>query len=365
MRIKDIRASVHRLPIHLPLVDAPADHRDHVFCEVETEDGLVGFGMTARFVPGAVVSILHRDLLPAMRDMDPRDLEAIHDRAHAIVSERGFVTGANLAAVSCLDLALWDIIGKAANRTVAQLLGGLRDHATVYMTYGFGNYDKDQLAELARRLIADGHTRLKMLVAVPGLGWREDARRVRHVREVIGEEIELALDANEGYSLPDAMQLCRAVADCDIAWLEDPVHRNEVRDLAHLRRHTTIPLAAGQMEGHALRFRQYLEHDAIDILLPNPMFNGGMTETRKVAALAQIYNKPLSDAGGATYFSLHHVAAFRGATHVECHFKSQFLEENLFVGAPKPADGRLQVPAAPGFGLEVNRDLLKDSRVAL
>lgn len=363
MRIKDVRASAHRLPIHLPLFDAPTDYRDHVVCEVETDEGLVGFGMTARFVAEAVVSILTRDILPAVRDMDPRDLERISERVRAVVSERGFVTGANLAAVSCLDLALWDLIGINAGRSVAQLLGGYRDHATVYVTYGFGNYDKDQLAVLARGLIADGHTRLKMLVGVPGLGWREDAARVRHVREAIGEGIELALDANESYSLADAMKLCRAVEECDIAWLEDPVHRNEVRDLAHLRRHTAIPLAAGQMEGYALRFRQYIENDAIDILLPNPMFNGGMTETRKVAALAQTYNKPLSDAGGATYFSLHHVAGFSNGTHVECHLKSQFMEENLFVGAPKPAHGTLRVPDAPGFGLTVNRDLLKDSRI--
>lgn len=82
-----------------------------------------------------------------------------------------------------------------------------------------------------------------------------------------------------------------------------------------------------------------------------------------MAYLAQIYNKPLSDAGGATYFSVHHVAAFRNGTHVECHFKSQFMEENLFIDAPRPENGILRIPDSPGFGLEVNRDVLKDSRV--
>ncbi len=363
MKIKDIRASVHQLPIYLPKIEQPTEHRRHVFCEVETDEGHVGYGMTARFLTPAVAAILTNELLPAVRDMDPRDLEAIHERVGRVVSERGIMTGVNMAAVSCLDIALWDLIGKASERSVAQLLGGYRDYATVYMTYGFGNYDRDQLAELARELITAGHTRLKMLVGVPGFGWREDAARVRHVRDAIGDAIDLALDANENYSATDALKLCRAVEDCDIAWLEDPVRRNDVRDLRHLRQHTTIPLAAGQMDGHSARFRQYLENDAIDILLPNPMFNGGITETRRVAYLAQIYNKPLSDAGGATYFSLHHVAAFRNGTHVECHFKSQFMEENLFVGAPRPKDGRLKVPAAPGFGIEFNRDVLRDSQV--
>ena len=364
MKIKDIRASVHRLPIYLPRFDEPTEHRHHVLCEVETDGGHVGHGMTARFLTRAVASALNHDILPAVRDMDPRDLEAVHERVGQVVSERGLMTGVNLAVLSCLDIALWDLAGKAAGRTVAQLLGGHRDFATVYMTYGFGNYDRDQLAELALELIAEGYTRIKMLVGVPGLGWREDAARVRHVRDAIGDAVELALDANEGYSGSDALKLCRAVEDCNIAWLEDPVRNNDVRDLKHLRRHTAIPLAAGQMDGHSARFRQYLENDAIDILLPNPMFNGGITETRRVACLAQIYEKPLSDAGGATYFSLHHVAAFRNGTHVECHFKSRYLEENLFVGAPKPIDGRLRVPGGPGFGLTINRDLLKDTRVA-
>ncbi len=365
MKIKDVRASVHRLPIFLPLIDEPTEHRNHVLCEVETDEGHVGLGMTARFLTPAVVAILTHDILPAVRDMDPRDLEAIHHRVGRVVSERGIMTGANLAAVSCLDIALWDIIGKQAGRTVAQLLGGYRDFATVYMTYGFGNYDRDQLVELAKGLIAEGHTRLKMLVGVSDEGWRGDAARVRHVREAIGGGIELALDANESYSLDQAMQLCRTVEDCDIAWLEDPVRRNDVKDMAQLRRHTTIPLAAGQMDGHAARFRQYIEADAIDILLPNSMFNGGVTETRKVAYLAQIYNKPLSDAGGATLFSMHHVAGFRNGTHVECHFKSRYMEENLFIDAPRPKNGVIRIPAAAGFGLEVNRDVLNDTRLTI
>lgn len=365
MKIVDIRASVHRLPIHLPLINKPTEDRYYVACEVEVEGGLTGFGMTARFVPFAVASILTQSILPVVRGLNAHDLELIHHRVGRVVSERGLMTGANLAAVSCFDIALWDILGKAAGRSVAQLLGGYRDFAPCYMTYGFGNYDRDQLVELARDLIRRGFTCIKMLVAVPGLGWREDALRVRHVRDAVGEEVELALDANEGYSLDEVMALVRAVADCNIAWIEDPVHRNDPRDLAHLRRCFAIPIALGQMEGHSARFRTYIEHDAIDIMLANPMFNGGVTETRKVAALSQIYNRPLSDAGGATYFSMHHIAAYANATRVECHFKSEHMEALLFPDAPKPENGMIRIPDAPGFGLTVNRDALKDSEVTI
>ena len=98
MKIKDIRASVHRLPIYLPRFEKPTEHRHHVFCEVETDEGHVGFGLTARFLTRAVASALTDDILPAVRDMDPRDLEAVHERVGRVVSERGIMTGANLAA---------------------------------------------------------------------------------------------------------------------------------------------------------------------------------------------------------------------------------------------------------------------------
>ena len=106
MKIKGIRASVHRLPIYLPGFAEPTEHRHHVFCEVETDEGHVGHGMTARFLTRAVASALMHDIFPAVRDMDPRDIEAVHDRVGRVVSERGQMNGVNLAAVSCLDIAL-------------------------------------------------------------------------------------------------------------------------------------------------------------------------------------------------------------------------------------------------------------------
>ena len=156
------------------------------------------------------------------------------------------MTGVNLAALSCVDLALWDLIGKASGRTVAQLLGGHADRAKVYVTYGFGAYDRDQLVEMARRLIAEGHTRLKVLVGVAKGGIVEDAARVRHVREAVGDGVTLAIDANESLGLEEAKRLCRLVEDLDLAWFEDPLARCDARDMGVLRRSTTIPCRPGR-----------------------------------------------------------------------------------------------------------------------
>jgi L-rhamnonate dehydratase len=364
MKIARISASVHRFETRLPLIDKKAGDSMRVVCEVETDDGIVGIGMAARFLCHGVAAAVTKDLFPAIKGMDPRDLEAIHARLHPLVSERGMMSGINLSVLSCIDIALWDIIGKASGRTVAQLLGGHSDHADVYVTYGFGAYDKDQLVEMARRLIAAGHKRLKVLVGVAKGGYVEDAARVRHVRKAIGDDILLAIDANESLGVEEATQLCRLIEELEIAWFEDPCRRNDPRDLAMLRKRTTIPISAGQMDGHSHRFRELIEHDAIDILMPNSLYNGGVTETRRVAHLAQIYNRPLSDAGGGGIFSVHHVAGFRNGTLAECHLGTDQVERQLFTNAPEPENGRVQIPDRPGFGVELNREAMKDTLVA-
>lgn len=363
MKIKAVRASVHVFNTALPLIggrDAPSDL---VVCEIETDEGHVGIGLASRFMCHSIATAVIRHLGPAVIGLDPRNLEQVHGRLHKLVSERGQTIGVNLCALSCIDLALWDIIGKAANRTVAELLGGHRDHADIYVTFGFGQYDRDQLVEMARSLIAQGHSRLKMLVGVAKGGIEEDAGRVRHVRDALGPGVLLAIDANESLSLDHAMRLAGMIEECNIAWFEDPVWRNHPRDLALLRRRTTIPLSAGQMDGHSARFREFIEHNAIDIFMPNSLYNGGMTETRRVAYLAQIYDRPLSDAGGGGIFCLHHVAGFRNGTLAEMHLAVEELERQLFLDAPVAKGGRTLIPKKPGFGVTLNRDALKDTLV--
>lgn len=362
MKIKDVRVSVHRFENSIPLINKRLEDDYRIICEIETDEGHTGFGNASRFLWHGVAAVVKHHIAPAIIDMDPRDLEAIHARLQPILSERGSMTGINLTALSTVDLALWDLIGKAQGRTVAQMLGGAKDYADAYVTYGFAAYDVDQLIEMANRLIANGHSRLKMLVGSK-LGVKEDERRVRAVREALGDEILLAVDANESMNAEDAMRLCPLIEPYNIAWFEDPLRRVDARDMGRLRRSTTIPLSAGQMDGHSLRFREWIEHDGIDIFMPNSMYNGGMTETRRVAHLAQIYNKPLSDAGGGGVWCLHHVAGFRNGTLAEIHLGSEQVEEQMFLDPPKPVNGRIAIPDQPGFGVTLDRDKLRETLV--
>lgn len=362
MKIQRISASVHQFPIVPPLLTEPIEHRKVVFCEVETEDGTVGHGLTGHFLPFAVVTALEKEFLPVVRGMDVRDVERIHQTVWTRLNPRA-MTGVISSALSCLDIACWDIHGKATGRTIAQLLGGARDEVASYITFGFPEYDPDQLVQAAKDQVKAGFRRLKMVVGVTELGPLEDARRVRAVREAIGDDVELMIDANYMFSPVEAFILARAVEDCHLTWFEEPLHQNDARAMADLRRRVQIPLSGGQMEGHRWRFRELVDNQAVDILQPNACYCGGYTEARKAAHLAQAFNLPIANGGGWPRFNMHTMAGLMNGWRVEFHLGMKFVEEQIFTDAPDPdpVTNTVRIPSAPGLGMQVNRDALRDS----
>lgn len=363
MRIGTIRAGVHSIPVTIPLLDKPIEHRKVVFCEVETDDGYVGCGLTGHFLPFAVAVALEKEILPVVKGMDPRDTEAVHAKVWWTLNPRA-MTGVISSALSCLDIALWDIHGKLVDRTVAQLLGGARDRAPTYITFGFPQYDRDQIVQAARDQVRAGNRRLKLVVAATPGGWQEDAQRIRLVREAIGDDVHLMIDANYMFNPMEARLLTRAVEDCGLTWFEEPLHQNDARALADLRASTRIPIAAGQMEGHRWRLRELVEKQAVDVLQPNCVYNGGYTETRKVAHLAQIYNLPIANGGGWPLFNMHVMAGLMNGWLVEYHLGMQFVGEHLFCDPPRSVDQSVEIPRLPGLGLTPNHDHLKETRVS-
>jgi L-alanine-DL-glutamate epimerase-like enolase superfamily enzyme len=370
MRIKDIRASLHRFSITIPLLEGQkvegygrAEQTRFVFCEVETDEGIIGYGLTGHFLAEAVVVALEKHVLELVRDFDVRDLELIHQRVWAKLNPRA-MTGVVSMALSCLDIALWDIMGKAAGRSIAQLLGNARTKVPAYVTFGFPQYDRALLAEAARLHVNNGFKALKSVVAVDPGGWREDAKRTRVIREAVGDDIDLMIDANYLFTPVEAKMLCREIEDLNLTWFEEPLQQNDARALADLRHSTKIPLAAGQMEGHRWRLRELVDNQAVDILQPNVTYCGGFTEARKAAHLAQIYNLPIANGGGWPIFNMHLMAGMMNGWFVEWHLGMVAVGETLFTDAPKPVDGWLTIPERPGLGLTLDRAAWKDTRIA-
>lgn len=362
MRIASIEASVHAFPIYVPLIDDPIQTRRVTFCKVATDDGIEGWGLTGDFLGESIVTALNGNLADTVMGMDPRDVEAIHHRVWTTLNPRAY-TGVISNALSALDIACWDIHGKAAGRTVAQLLGGHSDDAEAYVTFGNLHYDRDQLVECATMFAKQGVTRLKMEAACAG-GWQEDARRIRAVRDAIGPDVELMIDANYKMTMAAARYLARAVADCNLSWFEEPLHQNDAVALADLRRHINMPIAAGQMEGSRWRFREFMMHRSVDIVQPNCLFCGGFTEQRKIAHMAQAFNLPIANGAGWPTLNVHAMAGLMNGTFVELHLGTTHLEKVAFKNAPAAEGNRLKVPDRPGLGFEPDWDALREVKVA-
>jgi L-alanine-DL-glutamate epimerase-like enolase superfamily enzyme len=199
-----------------------------------------------------------------------------------------------------------------------------------------------------------------MVVAVEPENPRTDAERVRAVREAVGEKIELMIDANYLFSFNRALELCKLVEPYHITWLEEPVYQNDAHLLADLRRHTSIPIAAGQNEGHRFRHRELIVNHAVDIVQPNVCSVGGYTEAVKVAAMAQAFNLPIANGGGWPHHNMHLHAAMSNGWRVEFHLDMWKVGEVKYKNPPAPERGWVTIPEKPGLGLEPRWEALKE-----
>jgi len=342
------------------ILEGPGRHEDHDRAELSLD--------LPRNID-AVVNAVKAGIAEQIVGLDPLAPERLYQKLFALTSsrlaaERGWNRDALIRISAAVDLACWDIHGKATGRSVAQLRGGHRDYADAYVTFGNLHYDRDQLVECATMFAKKGVAKLKMEAACSG-GWQEDVRRIRAVRDAIGPDVELMIDANYKMTTAEARYLARAVADCNLSWFEEPLLQNDAVALADLRHHITMPIAAGQMEGSRWRFREFMMHRSVDIVQPHCIYCGGFTEQRKVAHMAQAFNLPIANGAGWPTLNVHAMAGLLNGTMVELHLGTTHMEKVAFKDAPEPdlAGNRLKVPDRPGLGFEPDWDALKEVRV--
>ncbi|GAA1141846.1 mandelate racemase/muconate lactonizing enzyme family protein [Ornithinicoccus hortensis] len=362
-RLHALTARVHRAPVRLPLLAEPAGNRRFVSCQIVTDGGITGFGVTGQLLPTAIRAVLVDELFPLLRGQDVRRVEAIHDLVARRLNQRRF-TGVIASALAALDVALWDAYGRGVDRPVHALLGGHRTEVPAYVTFGASRYAVDELVEAARQQVAAGTDCLKMVVGGRPGGWREDAERILAVREAIGPDIALAIDANCEFTPLEAYRLARAVDGADLAWFEEPLTDNDPRLLADLRRRIPVPIATGQMEADVHRLRQFVDAGAVDILQANAVYTSGFTEGRRVADLASAHHLPLASAGGWSQVNMHLIGGLRNGATVEIHPGLQDIGDRIFPDAPQPSGGSLRLPDGPGLGMTVDPDYLEDTALS-
>ena len=350
--------------------------------EVDTDTGITGLGEAKVGVGNlgnyaGVVELLRKELGPAVVGRDPLDITAIWDalysggRAHYGVREgRLFPTvgrrGITVAAISGIDIALWDIAGQALGVPVWQLLGGrYRERVPAYASGGWapvGGIGK-QMAQYVQR----GHRAVKMRVGLQDKSVDDSAARVREVRDTLGPEVGIMVDAHGTWSVRDALRFARKVESCDLGWLEEPVSADNLAGLAEVRRATDIPIATGENAQTRFEFRDLIAAGAVDILQPDIAIAGGLTECQRIAALAAAHALTVAPHlwGSAILFAagLHLCVATPQATTVEFSRGENPLLHELVEEPFDLVDGHVVAPTRPGLGLTLRRDFVRANSV--
>jgi L-rhamnonate dehydratase len=350
MQILSIEAAVeHIQPIRAADAYAGGESLTFLRCKVMTDDGMTGTGVTGRFLADQVAHLLNGGINATVKGMDPLDIEAVTSVLAKKFNPRQS-TGVFISAMSALDLALWDIRGKALQQPVARLIGGARTAVPAYATAGLPAFNEIELIAACKTALAAGFQGAKILVGA-GRSLDEDAQRIRAVRKAIGAA-PLMLDANCAFTVAEAKRLAALVADCDIAFFEEPLRGNDIPSLVELRRAIAIPLASGQMIQSVAWFRDVLNAGALDILQPNAAFCGGISAMLRIIALAETHGIPVTGAGGFEAANLPVMAGHAHGGMLEVHGAHIALRAR-FATEPEFREGKLQVPATPGLGFSL------------
>jgi L-alanine-DL-glutamate epimerase-like enolase superfamily enzyme len=340
--------------------------RSTVITRIRTSDGIISevYNGDNREDGLKLIKIIHDELAPLLIGQDASRLEMLWERMSSInkrVRDRKLA----MEAIACCDTALWDIYGKSCNLSVNKLLGGYRDNIQIITIAGY--YEKDKtLADLSREmegLRAVGMAGCK--VKVGGLTPEEDAKRVEAARRGGGEDFILVVDANRGWNLPDALKFSRLVEHLDIKWFEEPcMWFDDVAMMARVREGTSIPVNAGQSEytGHAVR--RLLDARAVDFVNFDASESGGITEWRRVAGMCALNNVRMAH-HEEPQIALHMLTGVPHGSYVECFANPERdpLWDRFILNRSPVKNGWIEVPKGPGFGLVLDKDMIKNYRI--
>jgi L-alanine-DL-glutamate epimerase-like enolase superfamily enzyme len=355
--------------VHVDVLQVPVEHSYvaagrrvegnwHVLARVTTDDGIEGIGY--------IVSN-RQDLVQAV-GQTTRELGAHLIGAHVLEVEAAWARLAGAGswtgpggmlhiAIAPLDIAMWDAAGKTLGQPLYRLLGGYRDRIPAYASDRLWySLSLDELAESASQHVLSGYRAVKLRL---GKETRAEAEveRVHTVRQAVGADIRIFVDGTESWDRPRAAHTGRLLQEAGIAWLEDPLHHQDVDGLAYLAERLEIPVAGGEHLYDLASFKGQLQHHAVDIAIIDLARVGGITPWRRIAALAQAYHVPVCG-HVIPEIHVHLLAAIPNAFMVENVPRSAAILQEM----PRLEDGCLIAPQAPGLGLALDDAVVKRCR---
>jgi L-alanine-DL-glutamate epimerase-like enolase superfamily enzyme len=349
------------IPFERPLLTAsfPIPGVDTVLAEVEGENGTRGiawifcFGRRRAAVLKAMVEDLAEVAIGEDELMTQRLWEKMA-RAVAFIGQRGVAA----LGMSAIDTACWDLVGKTLGQPVYRLLGGYRGEVEAYASQGLWlDRSRDELVEEARGLLAAGFTGMKLRMGLED--GREDLARARAVREAIGPDVALMVDVNQGWGAKQTIRMGEALAELDLRWLEEPLPFDDLDSYRRIREALDMPLCTGENNFLRADFLRLIEAEAADILMPDLMRVGGVTEWMKIARLCEAHQVAVTP-HLFSEVSAHLAAAAPGVIWLEYQpWWSPILAEPLEL-----RDGGIAPGNRPGFGIELDEDAVRRYEVA-
>lgn len=354
--IAEVTLSSIVLPLRNPISDAKVltgrqkamTEVVFLFVEIRTEQGHEGIGFSYSKRAGGPAQFAHaQEIAPALIGEDPNDIGKVWTKlvwAGASVGRSGVAT----QAIAAIDIALWDLKAKRAGLPLAKLIGASRDSVQTYNTSGgFLHTPIEEVMDNAAGSLANGIGGIKLKVGQPD--WRTDIARVTAVREFLGDDVPLMVDANQQWDRPTANRMCRILEQFDLVWIEEPLDAYDAEGHAMLARNFDTSIATGEMLASVGEHVRLLEAGAVDILQPDAPRIGGITQFLKLAGLAEHHNVQLAP-HFAMEIHLHLAAVYPLQTWVE-HFDwlDPLFDEHL-----ETRDGRMHLSARPGLGFTLS-----------
>lgn len=379
MKVTGVTCHVLQAPVERPFTSARGWRyatRSSCIVEVSTDAGITGWGEC--YGPAAVnKTLIETQYAPRVLGRDPFDVEVVWEDLYNRIKDYG-ASGFSITALSGVDIALWDIMGRAVGKPVHKLIGGA--YRTELVAYATGLYftDLDRLieeaVEEARGYAAAGFRAIKMKIGLgdPAL----DLARVRAVREAIGPGVRLAVDANHCFTVPQAIRLGRAMEPLDILWFEEPISPEDHDGYVEVTRALDMAVAGGENDFTRWGFRDVIARKAMDIVQPDVCAAGGISEMRRIATLASAFGVECVPHAWGSAIGLAATVQFLAALPdqppafrpippmLEFEQTPNPLRDRLARDPIRQVNGHVRVPDGPGLGIEVDRDVLAQFRVA-
>ncbi|OZI77727.1 L-rhamnonate dehydratase [Bordetella genomosp. 12] len=344
--------------------DAMGSFRFHgwLVVEIETDTGLVGIGNCA-LAPRIAKQIIDQYLAPVVLNQDPFDNEYLWQKMYRRTLAWGR-RGIGMAAISAIDIALWDLMGKAVGKPVFKLLGGrTKERIECYASKLYANDDIDKFLDEARGYLEQGFTSMKMRFGYGPKdgpqGVQKNLRQARALRDLVGDGVDIMFECYMGWNLDYAKRMLPRLAELRPRWLEEPVIADDIEGYVELKKQNLVPISGGEHEFTVQGFRDLIERRAIDVIQYDTNRVGGITVAQKINAIAEAWSVPVIPHAGQMHN--YHLTMASTASPMAEFFPVFDVEAGnelfyyIFEGDPEPQGGYLQLDDdLPGLGLTLS-----------